>query len=486
MVKQTRRNFLKAAGLSAASLTLPGCMAGEGLSTGNRPVKKPNILFLFTDDQRFSAIGALYNREVKTPNMDKLVRGGMAFTEAHIMGSMSGAVCMPSRAMLMCGRTLFHLKGRGETIPPEHVTLPEHLKKHGYVTFGTGKWHNAKESFARSFTTGGGIFFGGMHGMQHGGHLHPKVFDFDSTGKYPNDKKYDADRFSSNLFSDEAIRFIRGHQSDKPFFMYVSYTAPHDPRMAPAEYAAMYKADDIKLPVNFKPAHPFDNGELEIRDEKLAPFPRTREVVREHIAAYYAMITHLDAQIGRVLAALEQSGRADNTIIIFAGDNGLAVGQHGLMGKQNLYEHSIRVPLIMAGPGLPKNKRSAALCYLSDIYPTLCEILGLSVPESVEGKSLVKLFKKPGAEVWDSMFYAYSTCQRGVRKGNWKLISYNVKGVRTTQLFNVEKDPWELDNLADSPEYAGRVREMTQLLKRWMHEMDDVCDIDEYNWGVKV
>ncbi len=123
----------------------------------------------------------------------------------------------------------------------------------------------------------------------------------------------------------------------------------------------------MTLPESFLPGHPFDNGMLKIRDEKLAPFPRTEKVVRKHLADYYAAITHTDAQIGRILDALEKSGKRDNTLIVFSSDNGLAMGSHGLMGKQNVYDHSVHVPLIVAGPGIPKGETRSALCYIYDL-----------------------------------------------------------------------------------------------------------------------
>ncbi len=471
---ETRRDFLRSMGLGAAGLLAPGVLQAK-----DRAMKRPNILFLFTDDQRFNTLNALNNPEIITPNMDKLVKRGTAFTHAHIMGSMSGAVCMPSRAMLMSGRTLFHLRGQGQSIPQEHRMLPETLRRAGYATFGTGKWHNGPSAYARCFTHGAKIFFGGMSN-----HLKVPVHDFDPTGRYRREKRCIDKPFSSNLFSDAAIDFLKSHKGDKPFFMYVSYTAPHDPRMAPKEYADMYPPSKVRVPKNFMPEHPFDNGEMRIRDEKLAPWPRTPEIVQEHIAAYYAMITHLDAQIGRVLQALEETGQADNTIIVFAGDNGLAVGQHGLMGKQNLYEHSVRVPLLISGPGVPRGQSCDALCYLLDIYPTLCELLGVSIPESVEGRSLAPLLKDPKRTVRDSVFYVYKNVQRGVRSGHWKLIKYNVKGKQITQLFDLQRDPWEMKNLADDASHAARVDELTNLLKDWMRKTDDKANLDKPSWGV--
>jgi arylsulfatase A-like enzyme len=466
---KTRRQFLKSAGLGAAALAL------------RAQKKRPNILILFTDDQRFSTLNALNNPEVRTPNMDRLMLKGTTFTHAFIMGGTVPAVCMPSRGMLMTGQTLFHVHDNlvapnehPETPRRPYTTFPEMLRQAGYTTFGTGKWHNGEALYARSFSAGENIFFGGMSD-----HLQVPVADFDPSGKYPKEKRHIGEKFSSNLFSDSAIQFLQQYKDDKPFLMYVAYTAPHDPRMAPKEYAGLYKPENIKVPKNFLPKHPFDNGEMEVRDEALAPWPRTPQIVREHIAAYYGMITHVDAQMGRVLEALEQSGHAADTIVIFAADNGLAVGQHGLLGKQNLYDHSVRVPLVIGGPGLPQGARSDSFCYLLDLFPTICDLTGLPVPKSVEGKSLAPLLKNPKARVRDSVFFAYRQVQRGVRTDRWKLIRYSVSGVRTTQLFDMQNDPLEMHNLAAEPENATQVREMTALLRRWMKETGDRLDLDK-------
>ena len=235
----------------------------------------------------------------------------------------------------------------------------------------------------------------------------------------------------------------------------------------------MYPPEKIALPRNFLPQHPFDNGDMKLRDEQLAPWPRTPEVVRKHTAEYYGMITHMDAQIGRVLKALEETGRAGNTIIVFAGDNGLALGRHGLFGKQNVYDHSVRVPLIICGPGIPRAKTSDALVYLLDLFPTLCDLAGQPAPATVEGQSLAPLVRDPKAKVRDSVFFAYRNLQRAVRTDSWKLIHYTVEGKETTQLFNIREDPWEMKNLAGNPVQAERLKQMTALLKDWMKKTDD-------------
>ena len=258
--------------------------------------------------------------------------------------------------------------------------------------------------------------------------------------------------------------------------MYVSYTAPHDPRMAPKACTDLYPPEKIELPPNFLPVHPFDNGELRIRDEMLAPFPRTPEAVRQHLAAYYAMITHVDAQIGRVLDALAAAGHADDTIVVFAGDNGLAVGQHGLMGKQNLYDHSVRVPLVFRGPGVPKGAACDALTYLHDVFPTTCDLAGLTVPESVESVSLAPLIAGRAKAVRDSVFAAYTSVQRMVRDERWKLIRYPYAA--RTQLFDLQADPWETKDLSAEPGQAGQIARLNKLLKQWQRRTGDRLDVD--------
>jgi arylsulfatase A-like enzyme len=440
----------------------------------DRPVpdQRPNVLFILTDDQTYNGVAALGNPEIKTPNLDTLARHGTSFANTRLFGANNGAVCAPSRAMLMTGRTFYDLpqsvviawsgpkEKRGDC---PYDTFPEVFRKAGYETFGTGKQHNGTKIFTRGFSAGGMIFFGGMHPMRKGGHLKPVVNDFDPSGAYT--APYVGGKFSTELFTDAAVGFLKQHDASKaPFMMYVAYSAPHDPRMAPQKYKDMYPPEKITLPENFLPEHPFDNGALRIRDENLAPHPRTPERTREEIAGYYAMITHVDAEVGRIFKVLEERGMAGNTIIVMAGDNGLACGQHGLLGKQNLYEHSIGVPLIIAGKGLPVGRVIQAPCYLHDVYPTLCELAGLEIPESVTSKSLVPLLEGKARSLRDAHFHAFTKTQRAVRVGDWKLIRYNVKGKQTTQLFNLARDPMEMNNLAERAEHKNKVAELSARL----------------------
>ena len=462
-----RRHFLQTLGLGVAGLATSAASPGW-LTAGAAEDRRPNILVLLTDDQQHNAIAALGNRQVRTPHIDRLVHEGLAFTHCHIMGSTSAAVCMPSRAMALTGRHLFALTASGARIEEEHTILPEALRRAGYATFGTGKWHNGKPSFARGFDHGGDIFFGGM-----ADHLRTPVFDFDPQGEYPNGQRRFGEAFSTELFTDAFLTFLNRRPADRPFFAWVSFTSPHDPRMAPKEFADLYPPDQIELPENFLPVHSFDNGEMRIRDELLAPFPRTPAIAREHIAAYYAMITHDDHHIGRILRALDDSGLADNTIVVFASDNGLAVGQHGLLGKQNMYDHSVRVPLILRGPGIPEGRKSDALCYLHDLYPSLCDLAGVETPGSVQSRSLAPVIHGEATAIRDSLFLAYRDKQRAVRHEGWKLIIHRVSGTETVQLFHVESDLWEQRDRSGEPEQAGRLAALRALLEQWRDDVGD-------------
>lgn len=444
--------------------------------------KKPNIIFFLADDQTRNTINALGNSQVTTPNLDKLVADGTFFKNAYIMGAMNGAVCAPSRAMLMTGRALFNIDPTGNTIDTTHTTLPKALGNSGYHTFHIGKWHNGKPAFTHSFDDGSKIFFGGMHGQ-----YQVPTYEFDKGKDYSKERlNVPSKKHSSELYADAGVSFLDKYDSEKPFFMYMAFQAPHDPREMPKEYLDMYDPDSIYLPINFKETHPFNNGELDIRDEWLAGYPRTKKEVRANIAAYYAMITHMDAQIGRVLNKLEEKGLAENTIIVFAGDNGLAVGQHGLMGKQNLYEHSINVPLLFKGPGIPKGKIVNSFAYLFDIYPTLCDLTRINIPWTVEGQSLKPAFEGNIPQVRNGMFFAYKNFQRAVRNDQYKLIKYNIDNEEVTQLFDLENDPYETHNLTELMQYKSQLKMMTDLMNNQMKFYNDEADLKKKSWGVPV
>jgi arylsulfatase A-like enzyme len=297
------------------------------------------------------------------------------------------------------------------------------------------------------------------------------VADISPDRKLVNQRK--SGKHSVELFTDQLVEFIRQQKGARqPFLAYIAYNAPHDPRVAPKAYHDYYNAHLPPLPANFRPLHKLNiGGDLAGRDERLAPWPRTPEVVRQHLADYYAAIEFLDAQVGRILAALREAGLDEDTVIVFSSDHGLAIGSHGLLGKQNLYDCSMHAPLLLAGPGVPRRKESDALCYLLDIYPTVGELAGVPAPEGNFGQSLVPVLTGKQAKVRDSLFFAYRDVQRAVRDDRWHLI-VNTQ-INTTQLFDLANDPDETRDLAVQPVARREIPRLLALLRRWQEVMGD-------------
>ena len=426
---------------------------------GSAANARPNVLFLFADDQRADTIGAWGNHNIRTPNLDRLAADGFSFRRNYCFGSNSGAVCVPSRAMLMSGRTWLGINNQLKDVR----TWPEELRDSGYRTFMTGKWHNGPQSVVRVFPQAKSVFLGGMDD-----HTKVPVQDIED-GRLVN--KRTGAKFSSELFADEAIGFLRGHKGEEPFLAYVAFTAPHDPRMPPEKYARAYYERRPPLPPNFLPQHPFDHGQLVGRDEELAAWPRTREVVSDQLAEYYGMITHLDEQVGRILAALEETGLAKDTLVVYAADHGLAIGSHGLLGKQSVYEHSMRCPLIVRGPGVPAGKETTAMTYLLDLGPTILDVVGAEPMEGVEGTSLRGVWEGKAERVRDSVFLPYQDLMRAVSDGRWKMIRY--PKIDHTQLFDMANDPDEMKDLAAEPERRGEIERLTKLLHAWRERVGD-------------
>ncbi|MEZ6097540.1 MAG: sulfatase-like hydrolase/transferase [Pirellulaceae bacterium] len=421
---------------------------------------RPNILFLFGDDQRSDTIAAWGNDRIKTPNLDALVRSGISFRRNYCFGSRHGAVCQPSRAMLMSGRHLFHI----DDAISNAMTFPQLLRQHGYTTFAVGKWHNGLPSLARSFAGGKSIMMGGMSD-----HTRVPLHDLEKSGELINQRT--GEKRSAEMFADAAVEFLSNYRSDDPFLCYVAFTSPHDPRDPPESDREYYYQHRPSLPNNFLPQHPFDNGQLVLRDENLAPWPRTTSVISDQLAEYYGMITHLDAQIGRVLQALHNSPFAENTIVIYAADHGLAVGSHGLLGKQSLYEHSMQCPLIMVGPGIAPGTSTYAMTYLYDIFPTICDFTHVTAPDELDGKSLAPIVSDPSTTVRDSIMLAYRDLMRAVRDDRWKLIVY--PQINHRQLFDLAKDPDEMHDLAASPSHQSTLKHMANLLQEWQTQVGD-------------
>ncbi len=448
------------------------------------PASRPNVLFLFADDYTFDAIRALGESGIETPNLDRLVARGTTFTHAYNMGSWQGAVCVASRTMLITGRSLWDARATYDRTDQEREAgrlWPQLLAAQGYATYFTGKWHiRAKPELAFAVTR---HVRGGMPKDT------PSAYNRPLAGKPDGWNAADpalggfweGGKHWSEVTADDAVDFLGDKQRGaKPFFMYVAFNAPHDPRQSPQAYLDRYPVERMAVPKNFLPLYPHKDAigsGPSLRDEKLAPFPRTEHAVQVHRREYFALITHLDAQIGRVLDALEASGQAANTWIFFTADHGLAVGRHGLFGKQNMYEHSLRVPFIVNGPGVAANRRIAAPIYLQDVMATTLELAGAPKPAHVYFQSVLPLLREPAAKSrYASIYGAYLDLQRAVIHDGYKLILY--PAAKVARLYHLAQDPLEQHDLAASAAHAPVARALFARLRAEQSSLRDTLALD--------
>jgi arylsulfatase A-like enzyme len=459
-------------------------MVFTGCSQKPEKPEKPNIIFIFADDQCYQTIHALGNDEIITPALDKMVKEGVTFTHAYNMGAWNGAVCVASRAMLNSGCFVWRalkmekdFKQRAE----EGKMWGNLMQKAGYTTYFTGKWH-VKVDPAKCFNN---VVHErpGMPNQTPEGYDRPKSEN--DTIWEPWHKKYGGfwkgGKHWSEVLKDDALVFIdSAAKKNEPFFMYLAFNASHDPRQSPKKYVDMYPLENISVPKTYQPLYP-DMEEIgcgrKLRDERLAPFPRTEYAVKVNRREYYAIITHMDDQISQILEAVKKSGEADNTYIFYTADHGLAVGNHGLMGKQNMYDHSIRPPMIVIGPDIPKDKKVDADVYLQDIMATTLELAGIEKPEYVEFNSLLSLAKGTQTKSnYDAIYGCYTMKQRMIRKDGFKLIAY--PKANKVLLFDLEKDPLEINDLANNSEYSAKKKQLFDDLLKLQTDMDDELDLN--------
>lgn len=460
---------MKAALFSLACLCLTAGAAAE----------RPNILFVVTDDQRPDTLAALHGAHLRTPNLDRLAARGTVFTRAYA----GYPICHVSRAEILTGCTAFRAYPNYPVGPvdPALNTLAATFREAGYLAWYSGKWHNDGTPLQRGYTDIRGLYSSG------GGGKKPAAPQTDERGNpltgytgwtFKNDEGRPEPEKGAGLrpdnsrhIADGAIRALRETPAGQPFLLHVNFAFPHDPRMWPPDPAHHHELHRTPLPANFAPEHPFDHGNQGGRDEVLLPVPRTEGAVRLELAVYHSMITDLDAQLGRILAALEDSGRASNTIIVFTSDQGLALGSHGLLGKQNQYEHSIRSPLIIAGPDLPAGSQSRALVMLRDLFPTFCDLASVPVPDTVQGRSLAPVLHGRVARVHEQVFGVFTDTQRMICDERWKLIEYPQAGRR--QLFDLENDPHELRDISAEAAHSETVKSLLGHLNAWRRTEGD-------------
>ncbi|MDX1637083.1 MAG: sulfatase-like hydrolase/transferase [Balneolaceae bacterium] len=446
--------------------------------------QKPNIVFIFADDLGYHDVGAYGNKEVRTPNIDALAREGLQFTRAFNMGSWSPAVCIPSRTMLNTGLYVWNAQ---QAYNEDYQTVRENgdfwslqLKEAGYETYFTGKWHvpglDPNELFDHVVHVRPG-----MPDQTEAGYDRPVEGQEDVWSPYDTTFGgfWEGGTHWSEVLTSDTFSFIDDAvDRENPFFMYLAFNAAHDPRQSPKEFVDSYNPGELEIPVNFLPEYPYNEAigsGRDLRDERLAPFPRSEYAVQVHRQEYYAIISHMDEQIGRIRDRLEAAGTLENTIIVFAADHGLAVGQHGLMGKQNMYEHSLRVPFIITGPGIPGKEKIEIPIYLQDVVPTTIALAGGNIPGSYQFKSLMPLIKGEKTQVRSAVYGTYLDKQRSVTEWPYKLILY--PEIARVRLFNLENDPYEVDDLAGDPDMKPVIQRLMKRLTELQEETGDELDL---------
>ncbi|MDF7807246.1 sulfatase-like hydrolase/transferase [Pontiellaceae bacterium B12219] len=438
--------------------------------------EKSNILFIFADDMSYETIGAYGMLDIDTPHLDTLVEQGATFTHAYNMGAWNGAVCVASRAMLNSGRFVWNAKATNlKEYASEKRMWSQRMSEAGYRTYMTGKWHVPVP--APSVFDSAKHVRAGMPNQTNAGYNRPKDEEDYANGWKPWDPQYGGfwkgGTHWSEVVANDSVEFLeQAAKDDKPFFMYLAFNAAHDPRQAPKEYVDRYPLERIEVPENFLPEYPDAEAICGkgLRDERLMPYPRTEYSVKVNRQEYFALITHMDDQIGRILQTLEETGQAENTYIIFTADHGLAVGHHGLVGKQNQYDDSVRVPFMVVGPNVKSHSKIDTPIYLQDVMATALELAGADA-EGVDFQSLLPLLQGKTTKHYDAIYGAYVGTQRMITKEGWKLIVYPT--INTKKLFNLAKDPQEMNDLAANPEYAAKLTQLTALLEKQMDELND-------------
>lgn len=460
--------------------------------------ERPNILFIIADDQSpFDLAAYTPGTAQRTPVLDRIAASGVVLDGAYHMGSWSGAVCTPSRHMVMSGRTVWHLPRNGIKGVKQNPLCPQDLADHtlaavfnraGYDTMRTCKKGNSYAGANAQFSV-----------------------VRDATKRQASAKE------GSAWHAEQVLAYLGEREAsgdEDPFLIYFGFSHPHDPRWASEEllshYGAVNEPNTLDpnpaapaLPENWLPAPPFHDGHPRLRDEVSVQGVKKRRdpaTIRNEIGRQFACSENIDIQIGRVLDRLEAMGELENTYVIYTADHGMAIGRHGLQGKQNLYEHTWRVPFLAMGPGIPAGRRAQGNVYLLDVLATLCDMADVAPPETNEGKSFLPVLEGEQSTVRDVLYGVYcggtKPGMRAVRRGDWKLIKYDTLDgrVRETQLFNLAENPSEFlpqhfvapvfaltgaeptreqTNLADDPRYAEQRAELEALLLAEMERLDD-------------
>src|SRR5712692_7193109 len=453
MLDMTRR--------AASGVSRRAFLAGGAARVAAAPKPpRPNVLFLFPDQLRAQALGCMGNRDVRTPQLDRLASEGVLFRNTLA----NSPVCCPARAILMTGQYC-HKNGMVANdlrLRESHVTIAKVLGQAGYRTGFIGKWHLDGGKRLPGFVPPGlrrqGFEFWAANECSHQ-HFNTQYFR-DTPEPIPIKK------FEAEAWTDLGIEFLRESRKDpRPFFLMIAMGPPHDPYGAPEKYMKMYDPQKLALRPNWRAAD--------------------RTPGRREIAAYYAAVSAVDEQVGRILRALDETGIAEDTVVLVSSDHGDMLGSHGLRLKRKPWEESIRVPGIVRYPRQVKPRRQENVLFSHiDFAPTLLALCGASIPAGMQGRDLSGVVLGKTHRGPDSAFFQiFGPYQgdgtpdgwRGVRTERYMYARYRSK---PWVLYDLEKDPDELHNLSEDRASAGLLREMDQKLAAWMNQTGDSWDFD--------
>ncbi|MBN2310327.1 MAG: sulfatase-like hydrolase/transferase [Candidatus Hydrogenedentes bacterium] len=408
-------------------------------------LERPNFVFILGAGLHARALGAAGNRLIHTPIMDRLAAEGTLFTQCHVSCPSSAA----SRASVLTGQYAFrHGATRVEhAIRPGAPRMAALLARYGYFTGYVGAWCHAGQPQE--------------YGFEHVRHVaieRPDVGGQAALLECSDDASHGFEQSPTAFFTQGALELLE-RRLQEPFALFLWYSAPQDGHAPPAPYDAMFPADGVPLPSNFAPqaAFPARDGAEEEGGKPLDP-----AAVRGEIGRYYGQVSHLDAEVGRLIAALEEREAFGNTVLIAAGDSGLSLGAHGIMGNGALYEEAVHVPLILRGPGIPENAQCSALTDLMDIMPTMCDLAGVPMPSGIEGRTLTPLLAGKRSSHRSAIFSHWGDGLRMVKAPPYKLIAHVDTGV--DEFFDLDADPFEATNLADSAAHQPALQNLREEL----------------------
>ncbi len=472
-VSYSRRGLLRAAGVGMASFVLRGVVAARQEQSG-----RPNVLFIAVDDLR-PQLGCYGHDKMVSPNIDKLAVSGVAFNRCYCQSPVCGA----SRASLLSGirptrdrHFIWDLHADKQWGAP--LSLPKHFRNHGYHTISNGKIYHYKDDGEGSWSEPAwrpkGEWLGRGYLLEENKAIARRATD---RGIGPACECADVDdsAYPDGAIADKAVSDLhRLKKMDQPFFLAVGFLKPHLPFNAPKKYWDLYQDSDIALPDNmFRPKDAPDAaihnwGELRQYHGIPKAGPLSEEMARTLIHGYYACTSYTDAQIGRLLDELDRLGLRDDTIVVLWGDHGWNLGEHTLWCKHCHFKTSLRAPLIVRTPSVKGGRRTDGLTEFVDIYPSLCELAGLPMPEHVEGRSFVRLMKEP-QRPWKEAIYSRFYAGESIRTERycyteWARADGNV---HARMLYDEQLDPDENVNISERPENAELVRELSKTLRKF-------------------